>query len=143
MAYATVLVNALNVRELPGTGNRVIGQLSKGQRVQLEARTIDGSWGAITFKGQRGWISLGRDVVTLIGNVEDLAALNLATRAPVVARTARAISATSSSGSGSICPGFQYTCSQLTCAQAYACLAEGNKQLDGNSDGIPCNAKCR
>lgn len=45
--------------------------------------------------------------------------------------------------SGVACPGFQYTCEQLTCAQAYACLAAGNTDLDGNHDTIPCNEQCR
>jgi hypothetical protein len=40
------------------------------------------------------------------------------------------------------CPGFNYTCNQLTCAQAYACLRDGNRQLDANHDGIPCNKQC-
>lgn len=40
------------------------------------------------------------------------------------------------------CPGFEFVCEQLTCAQAYACLAAGNQQLDGNKDGIPCNKQC-
>ncbi|HLY28796.1 MAG TPA: excalibur calcium-binding domain-containing protein [Aggregatilineales bacterium] len=48
---------------------------------------------------------------------------------------------TTSSGQTS-CPGLSYTCSQLTCEQAKACLAAGNKSLDGNGDGIPCNSKC-
>lgn len=43
---------------------------------------------------------------------------------------------------GSGCPGFSYTCSQLTCAQAYACLAAGNKQLDRDGDGKPCETQC-
>jgi hypothetical protein len=40
------------------------------------------------------------------------------------------------------CPGFSYTCSQLTCDQAYACLAAGNGKLDRDSDGKPCETQC-
>jgi hypothetical protein len=40
------------------------------------------------------------------------------------------------------CPGLSYTCSQLTCAQAYACLRAGNGRLDSDHDGIPCESKC-
>lgn len=45
------------------------------------------------------------------------------------------------SGGGS-CPGFDYTCPRLTCAQAYACLAAGNTKLDADHDGKPCEAQC-
>lgn len=40
------------------------------------------------------------------------------------------------------CPGFNFTCDQLTCAQARACLSAGNTGLDGDSDGIPCESQC-
>lgn len=46
------------------------------------------------------------------------------------------------SSSGASCPGSGYTCSQLTCAQAYACLAAGNTSLDRDGDGIPCESQC-
>lgn len=36
------------------------------------------------------------------------------------------------------------SCSEMTsCEQAMACLAEGNQELDGNRDGIPCPALCK
>ncbi len=44
--------------------------------------------------------------------------------------------------SGGSCPGFSYTCSQLTCDQARACLAAGNGKLDRDSDGKPCETQC-
>lgn len=44
--------------------------------------------------------------------------------------------------SGASCPGFGYTCSQLTCEQAYACLAAGNGKLDRDNDGKPCETQC-
>ena len=40
------------------------------------------------------------------------------------------------------CPGFNYTCPRLTCAQAYACLKAGNDKLDRDRDGIPCEEQC-
>lgn len=34
-------------------------------------------------------------------------------------------------------------CSEMSsCAQAYACLREGNRRLDGDGDGIPCESLC-
>jgi hypothetical protein len=40
------------------------------------------------------------------------------------------------------CPGLNYTCEELTCLEAEACLAAGNTSLDANHDGIPCQSKC-
>lgn len=45
--------------------------------------------------------------------------------------------------SGGGCPNMSATCSQLTCAQAYACLAAGNGRLDRDNDGVPCESVCR
>lgn len=42
----------------------------------------------------------------------------------------------------STCPSFDYTCSQLTCDQAYACLAAGYQRLDRDNDGKPCEQQC-
>jgi len=44
--------------------------------------------------------------------------------------------------SGATCPNTSSTCSQLTCQQAYACLAAGNKSLDRDHDGVPCESIC-
>lgn len=44
---------------------------------------------------------------------------------------------------GGACPGMSYTCSQLTCQQAYACLAAGNTSLDRDRDGVPCETQCQ
>lgn len=43
---------------------------------------------------------------------------------------------------GAVCPNTSYTCSQLTCEQAYACLAAGVSRLDRDHDGIPCESVC-
>ena len=43
---------------------------------------------------------------------------------------------------GAGCPSLSATCSQLTCDQAYACLAAGNSRLDGDGDGVPCESIC-
>ena len=45
------------------------------------------------------------------------------------------------SGGGS-CPDIKASCSQLTCDQAYACLAAGHRGLDNDHDGIPCESVC-
>ncbi|GEM_PF-2389092 len=41
------------------------------------------------------------------------------------------------------CPGMNMTCPELSCAQAYACLIEGNTSLDANHDSVPCENICR
>lgn len=43
---------------------------------------------------------------------------------------------------GASCPSLDYTCPQLTCEQAYACLAAGNGRLDADKDGKPCETQC-
>ena len=40
------------------------------------------------------------------------------------------------------CPDTSATCGDLTCAQAFACLREGNTRLDGDGDGVPCASVC-
>jgi uncharacterized protein YgiM (DUF1202 family) len=45
---------------------------------------------------------------------------------------------------GSGCPGITLTCTKLSsCDQAKACLAAGNKKLDKDGDGIPCESLCK
>jgi hypothetical protein len=46
-----------------------------------------------------------------------------------------------STGGGS-CPDIHASCSALTCDQAYACLASGNRSLDRDHDGVPCESVC-
>ncbi|MBI1258349.1 MAG: hypothetical protein GC204_12830 [Chloroflexi bacterium] len=43
---------------------------------------------------------------------------------------------------GATCPDIKASCSQLTCDQAYACLAAGHKNLDRDGDGVPCESVC-
>jgi hypothetical protein len=47
-----------------------------------------------------------------------------------------------SSGIEVVCPSQSATCQQLTCAQAYACLKDGNTRLDRDRDGVPCESIC-
>ena len=44
--------------------------------------------------------------------------------------------------SGGICPDMGATCPALTCEQALACLQAGNRSLDRDNDGKPCETKC-
>ncbi|MBA3874768.1 MAG: hypothetical protein H0X30_37035, partial [Anaerolineae bacterium] len=38
-----------------------------------------------------------------------------------------------------VCPSLAFTCTQLTCSQAAACLAAGNFALDPNGNGTACD----
>lgn len=46
---------------------------------------------------------------------------------------------------GAVCPSLAFTCAQLlSCAEAQACLAAGNRSLDPNGNGLPCEENlCR
>ncbi len=55
--------------------------------------------------------------------------------------TSKSTTSAGNTGNAS-CPDIHASCSQLTCDQAYACLAAGDTALDGNGDGIPCNSQC-
>jgi hypothetical protein len=43
---------------------------------------------------------------------------------------------------GVACPSLAFTCSQLTCQEARACLAAGNTSLDPEGNGVPCENVC-
>ncbi len=49
-----VTASALNVRSGPGTGNRVVGKLARGARVQ--ALSTSGVWKRVTGAGVTGWV---------------------------------------------------------------------------------------
>ena len=44
--------------------------------------------------------------------------------------------------SGGFCPDMGATCPALTCEQALACLQAGNRRLDRDNDGKPCETQC-
>lgn len=121
-------VNNMNLRGGPGTNYPIVGTLAAGQTVRAEARNGDwlylanGMWVA-------GWL------VSVQGNVS-----SLPTRAAPAAPAQPAVLTTTPGVSG--CPGLNYKCSQLTCDQAYACLAAGNRSLDRDRDGVPCENIC-
>lgn len=54
--YYQVTASALNVRSGPGTKNKVIGSLKKGDKV--EPQSIEKNWAKIDYKGQTGYCSV-------------------------------------------------------------------------------------
>lgn len=147
-ANAIVKSPILNMRAGPGTGYAIVTQLQAGDFMELSGATPDGRWLLGHTSQYTGWISNDPTLITLYGDWSELRVVII----PPTAQASRprntpAPRSTSSGGGQSTpppvtCPGFGYTCAQLTCPQAYACLAAGNGKLDSNSDGKPCETKC-
>jgi len=149
---AAVMVEALvnvNVRSGPGTGYVKYGTLMRGERLPVLGVEADAEWYAVSFDGKTGWITADRNLTRLIPESAKLVTVPTPTSA-VLRTTQRAnVSVPQEPTSlpqesyGVECPGFSYTCKQLTCEQARACLAAGNNALDRDGDGIPCESKCK
>jgi len=68
----------------------------------------------------------------------------LTTKAPVSSSKSSATQALPTRNVAGSCPNVKATCSQLSsCDQARACLAAGNRSLDRDNDGIPCESLCK
>ena len=128
----TWYVNAtsrVNVRECPSTDCRVITALNPGQAIQVIATAED--WHRIGLpEGETGYIA-----VWLTSRTRPLP-----TPQPPAQQNPPA--PPPPSASGAVCPSLRATCSQMTCEQAYACLAAGNRRLDQDGDGVPCESIC-
>jgi hypothetical protein len=143
-----IVANSLNVRSGPGTEYAAIGRLPRGNKVVVSGISPDGAWYFFRYWDADGWISADESLVRVeSGNTSQLAVVAAPeiepTNAPAVqpAPTQPLVSEPPAQ-SGGTCPGFDFTCSGLTCEQAYACLAAGNNQLDRDGDGIPCEDVC-
>jgi uncharacterized protein YraI len=151
-------LTGLRVRACPGTICAVIGGLQEGDQAQATGTNAAGDWYQIAYLSGSGWVY--GDNVAVLGSIMNLetvvlpsqpsaphptsnssVAVPAATRAPGVTRPpATAVPVKTSAGAA--CPGLSLNCSQLTCQQAYACLAAGNRSLDGDGDGTPCESIC-
>jgi ABC-type branched-subunit amino acid transport system substrate-binding protein len=60
----------VNVRTGPGTVYPVLGQLRKGDQVQLVGVSADLAWYVITFKGRPGWVSAS--FLDVVGDIRTL-----------------------------------------------------------------------
>lgn len=142
---AVVQTASLNVRSGPDTSYSVLGTLSSGDEPTIKGTNADFTWFAIDFQGRTGWVSAS--LIDYPGDPGKLAVLSApptrqALNPPPTVPPANAVT-TGNNNPGNGCPSMQYTCDQLTCAQAYACLAAGNKKLDGDGDGRPCESVCK
>jgi len=86
------------------------------------------TWYRINASGVEGYIHS-----SLVTASPPAPAANTSTATFVVPETVRASEA---------CPNRSATCAALTCEQAYACLNAGNRKLDRDKDGVPCESVC-
>jgi hypothetical protein len=134
--------SAANLRPCPNQSCAPVSQLQSGEAV-MATGTIQGE--ALT-SGNPHWFRVdynGRELYVY----SQLVNVSPPTQPPVLLPPTTApvfveppVSLPPEGGAG--CPSLSATCSQLTCDQAYACLAAGNRSLDRDGDGVPCESVC-
>jgi uncharacterized protein YraI len=122
--YYTVDTNSVNMRSQPRRSANIIAQIPGNTAVTVVGETEGELYAESTI-----WNSVRVD--NLRGYVHSSL---LTTEVPEVDLTA--------TPSGAVCPSLRPVCTQLTCAQAYACLEIGYTRLDRDRDGIPCESIC-
>ena len=65
-AFAVIVRNPVNLRDGPGEGFDVVGQVISGQRYPVLARNASGTWWQIEVDGLAGWVF--SDLVSIEGN---------------------------------------------------------------------------
>lgn len=153
-----VSVNSAKVRADSNTSSAQLALVRRNSLVPvaggLEGARVSGStlWCAVTMVGdQVGYIHSSLLSIPS-GEAPAAAPIPVVSSAPATSSTNVTSNPTSSPVTTVIstpvappqvsCPSLSYTCSQLTCSQAYACLNAGNGRLDRDNDGIPCEAVC-
>lgn len=128
-------VPTANLRACPSTDCAIVGTRNRGDLIQV-INTQDG-WHELQISdGDTAFISasLTRSmppVPTEISNRGPTSQPLIVTQAPPPPAPPTGD-----------CPSLGATCSQLSCAQAYACLTAGNNSLDRDHDGVPCESVC-
>jgi hypothetical protein len=138
---------AANVRVCPTSACEVAGQLHEGEAVSATG-TIEGE---ALVTGNALWYRVewtGRELYvysSLVGlappTLPPVDAPPTFTPRPTTVPILVSTPVPQQSAAG--CPDIHATCGQLTCAQAYACLAAGNSKLDADKDGVPCESICK
>ncbi len=135
---ATLYVSAgsLNLREAPGTGERVLTSLPRNTRVLAGERR--GGWVQVSANGVVGWVS---------GDYLSAAPVQAAPvqRAPVVPQQSQPPTRLVQQAPGGSCPSRRY-CTQISSceeAQYYLATCSWGWRLDGDGDGVPCESICR
>lgn len=70
--FVTVVSATVNVRSGPGTIYPKIGDLKKGEQVQVVGASVDFAWFVINFRQTVGWISSGPQFVKVFGDIRTL-----------------------------------------------------------------------
>ncbi|MBE0689705.1 MAG: excalibur calcium-binding domain-containing protein [Anaerolineae bacterium] len=124
-------------RRCPDTSCDIVGSFRAGARIRVDGIAIGGrvSGSANWYRTQ--WTT--GDVVYVHISLVSVSAPP-PTTAPIQAFSSGG--QPSQPNQSSTCPSLDYTCPQLTCAQAYACLLAGNRGLDRDHDGVPCESVC-
>jgi hypothetical protein len=128
----------------------IVGRIDEGVQVVIQD-VVFGNMALVIHGEQTGYVSsfrlcdappTPRPTATL-RSTSTPRPTSIATRVPTQRpRPTPRPTATRRPGSSG-CPNLNYSCSQLTCSQARACLRAGNTSLDSDRDGIPCESKCK
>ncbi|MCL4248086.1 MAG: excalibur calcium-binding domain-containing protein [Anaerolineae bacterium] len=123
-------------RRCPDTSCDIIGLFQAGARIRVDGVAIGGR-----VSGNANWYrtqwTTGEVVYVHVSLVSASAP---PTTAPIQAFSSGSQPSQPNQSAG--CPSTSFTCSQLTCDQAYACVAAGNRSLDRDRDGVPCESVC-
>ena len=123
-------------RRCPDTTCDIVGLFQAGARIRVDGVAI-GSRVSGTANWYRTQWTTGEVVYVHVSLVSASAP---PTTAPIQAFSSG--SQSNQPNQNVACPGTSFTCSELTCDQAYACLAAGNRGLDRDHDGVPCESIC-
>jgi len=125
-----VSAGSLNLREGPGSGERVLASLPRNTAVRAGERR--GNWVRVSVNGVTGWVS------------GDYLSTTPLETAPVVPRQSQPATRLVEAPSAT-CPSRRY-CSQIgSCEEArfYLANCSWGWRLDADSDGVPCESICR
>lgn len=125
----------VNVRTCGSTACEIVAELGTG--TELRVVGTENEWHEIILEGgQTAYIAAWLTSQIRRPDSQMTAVPTLRSR-PSVRATPTAIPA------GLLCPSMNYSCRQFaTCEQAYACLEAGNRDLDRDNDGVPCESLC-
>lgn len=145
--------SSATLRICPSSVCEMVGQLHEGEAVSADG-TIDGEalivgnslWYRVAWSGGEVFvystqISLAPPTLPLVDAPPTFTPLPSSTPVPTTVPILISTPVPQQPAAG--CPDVHATCSQLTCAQAYACLAAGNTKLDADKDGMPCESICK
>lgn len=144
------VISTANLRACPRRECDRVAQLQYGATVMANG-TVDGEmvnsgnrlWYRVNYQGENSFIYsalVARNLPTAVPPTQLPIYVPPVSTLPPLYST-QIYSPPTGGGSGG-CPDMGANCSQLSCAEAYACLRAGNRSLDRDHDGIPCESQC-